>query len=293
MEAEEMIQRTDFLQIISNFDFNIYFHKDKKPGGKTRLVEHDGYNSWCTDPTDSYWEFDIELAGYYNFSEYGEFLQKKLDEFKESHDIKYLRQYSRADCYDLLINEKEKLELLKKGFFNQSLMNEVNNYGTLVYTDYNYYNINNSDPDKFCEDDFNINLGVSAYLVKKEEKIVQAINFLNIKLEWLKLSTDELFSEAKKNSIISVMDNKLIWCKSDTDLLELVTALLEMKAINNSQNNLSRKEAIDIFSKIFGIEIKDAESKLSRATVRKKEISPFLKALKESFDNYANKEELK
>ena len=85
------------------------------------------------------------------------------------------------------------------------------------------------------------------------------------------------------------MDTKFIdltWCKTDTALLELVTALVEMKAISNSQNNLTRKEAIETFSKIFGIEIKDAESKLSRATERKRDVYHSLTALKESFDNY-------
>ena len=116
---------------------------------------------------------------------------------------------------------------------------------------------------------------------------------LNKKIEWVKLSNEQSFIVNSTMNEISISNNHLVWSKSDTALLELVTALMEMKAINNSHNNLSRKDAIDIFSRIFGREIKDAESKLSRATERKKDISPFLTTLKESFDNYAIKKEQK
>jgi hypothetical protein len=90
----------------------------------------------------------------------------------------------------------------------------------------------------------------------------------------------------------NIKKKTLIWCKSDTALLELIAALMEIKAVNNHQNNLTRKEAIDTFSKLFGIEIKDAESKLSRATERKRDVS-FPTALKESFDNYVIRKDQK
>jgi hypothetical protein len=83
----------------------------------------------------------------------------------------------------------------------------------------------------------------------------------------------------------------LEWNKSDTDFLELVTALLETKSISNGIGNLSRKDAIKILSEMFNIEIKDPESKLTRATSRKKDVSPYLTSLKVAFDNYAIKKE--
>lgn len=78
----------------------------------------------------------------------------------------------------------------------------------------------------------------------------------------------------------------LVWNKRDTDLLELITALVESRSIQNSTGSLTRTEAISTFQKIFGIEIKDAESKLSRATERKKSLTPFLDDLKLSFEQY-------
>jgi hypothetical protein len=83
----------------------------------------------------------------------------------------------------------------------------------------------------------------------------------------------------------------LFWNKSDTALLELITALLETRSISNIKGNLSRKEAIEQLSQMFNKEIKDPESKLTRATSRKKDISPYLASLKEAFDNYAIKKE--
>lgn len=81
----------------------------------------------------------------------------------------------------------------------------------------------------------------------------------------------------------------LKWLKSDTDLLELVTALYESKSINNESKDLTRKDAILLFSQIFNLDIKDVESKLVRATERKKDTSPFLGMLKKEFDDYSQK----
>ncbi len=79
----------------------------------------------------------------------------------------------------------------------------------------------------------------------------------------------------------------LIWQKNDTDLLELVTALYESGSITNPTKDLTRKEAINAFMQFFGMEIKDAESKLSRATSRKKDVSQYLTNLKTTFEDYA------
>ena len=81
--------------------------------------------------------------------------------------------------------------------------------------------------------------------------------------------------------------NTLIWQKNDTDLLELVTALFESGSITNSTKDLTRKEAINAFMGFFGMEIKDAESKLSRATSRKKDVAQYLSNLKTTFEDYA------
>jgi len=81
------------------------------------------------------------------------------------------------------------------------------------------------------------------------------------------------------------------WEASDTDLLELIVALVESGSLQNSTKSILRKEVIEFFSEIFGLEIKDAESKLSRATDRKKDLSPFLTKLKLNFEKYVQKKD--
>lgn len=91
------------------------------------------------------------------------------------------------------------------------------------------------------------------------------------------------------NQSIQPFKSELIWKKYDIDLLELITALMESGSINNKTMNLTRKDAIRIFEAFFNISIKDAESKLSKATARKKESSPFLNVLVKTFKDYSEK----
>jgi hypothetical protein len=87
---------------------------------------------------------------------------------------------------------------------------------------------------------------------------------------------------------------KLKWNRNDVDLLEFVTALHRSGAINNEAGNLTRAGAIEFFENLFGIEIKDAESKLSKATDRKRSRHPFLDELVKQFAAYCeDKDSLK
>jgi hypothetical protein len=288
MEIEDVDIRGKFIEILSNFNFNIIFHNDVKIGNKTTLIDEGEFLTWQSLPDDEYYEFDIEIDGCSDSSSYGEYLSKLFEKYQGINDIKLLKQYSKADCFDLLSREVDKLKILLEGFFHFGVNNKVNNYGTPNFTSHQKYVLNYSDFDKYSEDDFNIKSAGYPFIEQKEVIINQVINFLEKKLEWLRYSNEQSFAIGNKINDSEIMDNKLVWNKNDTDLLELVTALYEMKAINNSQNNLTRKEAIAIFSKIFDRDIKDAESKLSRATDRIN-VSSFLTNLKESFEDYAKK----
>ena len=83
------------------------------------------------------------------------------------------------------------------------------------------------------------------------------------------------------------------WEGTDTDLLELVTALVKSGKINNQTKNLKRSDAVTFFEKTFNLKIKNAESLLARATNRKNEQAPFLESLKQAFINYCRKKEEK
>ena len=117
--------------------------------------------------------------------------------------------------------------------------------------------------------------------------IKKILKYLSIRKEIIEGTDDYV----KAISELPTNIGNLIWNKTDTDLLELVTALIESGSIQNPTKDLTRKEAIEIFSQIFNVDIKDAESKLSRATERKKDLSPFLSKLKDSFETYVQKKD--
>ena len=87
--------------------------------------------------------------------------------------------------------------------------------------------------------------------------------------------------------------NTLKWSASDTDLLELLAALHKSDSIKRKDGKpLSRKELIEYFQNILGIEIKNMEVKLSRATSRNDK-TPFLDKLVMAFENYGEEKEEK
>lgn len=79
------------------------------------------------------------------------------------------------------------------------------------------------------------------------------------------------------------------WTRTDTDLLELIIALFESGAIQNTTRNLTQKEAIQIFSDFFGKEMKDQYKKLNAARNRKKEDPGFIIKLQQALDKYYQK----
>jgi hypothetical protein len=81
----------------------------------------------------------------------------------------------------------------------------------------------------------------------------------------------------------------LHWKKSDTDLLELIVALNEPGSIFCNNSAMTRKQIREFFENLFGMTIKDSESKLSKATDRKRDLAPFLTFLKQTFENYSKK----
>ncbi|MFH0757261.1 MAG: RteC domain-containing protein [Bacteroidota bacterium] len=104
----------------------------------------------------------------------------------------------------------------------------------------------------------------------------------------IKKSDDYVLEKEKESTY-----NNLLWTKSDTDILELVTALFEHGAIQNKTKDLTHKEAIKVFSDLFGIEVKDQYKKLNAARARKKEGPAFLERIQESLEAYYEKQDEK
>lgn len=291
----------DFLIEVAVFEFLIHVSQINDSGDRTfptynkDLVIRKNQHTW------DYKEFLVEINGIIDPNSYEFTLNELFEEFIKNHDKRILKKYSKSDCYDLLISEILILSELEEGFYS-SEDPDTNNQGVskepirklLGHLKCNEKILNNyGDTNRLIEIYPKIEIRISSYLGIKKAFIAKAIKFLHNKLEWLNYTRDEINVPQKAQPREAIQGNSLVWKKSDTDLLELITALMEIKAINNIDHNLTRKDAIEIFSKVFGREIKDAESKLSRATERKKDISPFLSLLKESFDNYAIRKEQK
>ncbi len=84
------------------------------------------------------------------------------------------------------------------------------------------------------------------------------------------------------------------WSKTDTDLIELITALFHSDSIKRRDNKpLTRKELIEYFTDIFDMQLKHAESKLSRTSERKKSRTQYIDLLKSTFENYIEEKDEK
>jgi RteC protein len=75
--------------------------------------------------------------------------------------------------------------------------------------------------------------------------------------------------------------------------VELLTSIYQNNSIERKDGkSLTRKELMDYFQELFGMEIKDVEVKLARATNRNDK-TPFLDRLTTAFENYAEEKEEK
>ena len=89
------------------------------------------------------------------------------------------------------------------------------------------------------------------------------------------------------------ISNPYKWAMYDTDFLELFTALYQNECIERKDGkSFSRKELLDYFQGILGLDIKDVESKLTKAGNRN-EKTPFLDDLKSAFEIFVEQKEKK
>jgi hypothetical protein len=86
----------------------------------------------------------------------------------------------------------------------------------------------------------------------------------------------------------NTFEPNLRWEKHDVDLMELIVALKESNSIKIKEGKNNRTDIVNQFEHFFDFKLKDAESKLSRATDRQN-TSPFLKMLQDSFIAYSRK----
>jgi hypothetical protein len=95
----------------------------------------------------------------------------------------------------------------------------------------------------------------------------------------------ELFEQDTKRS------PKLFWTRTDTDLIELITALRNLNAIKSEDGNLTMKQFLEIFEVLLNRPIKGASVKLSKIKYRKGRPVVFLQELSESILNDRSRNE--
>lgn len=98
----------------------------------------------------------------------------------------------------------------------------------------------------------------------------------------------------EKNPIIiqNIVESPYKWNSSDTDFLELFAALYQNQSIARTDGKpLTRKEMQEYFQNIMSLNIKDVEGKLTKATNRKLNMTPFIDSIKAAFETYAKDKE--
>ena len=127
------------------------------------------------------------------------------------------------------------------------------------------------------------------FLARKIRSIQNRFKLIHSGVKTPIQNSSEVFTE----NFPSEMENdRLIWNKSDTDLLELITALFETKAIRSSSGKFNKKDLQLRFEKLFNHSIKGAGSKLTRARDRKTESAIFMDELKTAFSNYVARKDI-
>jgi hypothetical protein len=131
-----------------------------------------------------------------------------------------------------------------------------------------------------------------------EEFLVRKIRSVHVRIKLLQSNfnfSHAIFekNESRKSDQLELIENdSLVWNRSDTDLLELITALYESKSIISKNGKFTKKQLQTIFERLFHHTIKDAGSKLTRARDRKTETAVFMEELKNAFSNYVSKKDI-
>lgn len=128
-----------------------------------------------------------------------------------------------------------------------------------------------------------VDFSLSQYWIIQIEALKQLVDTINSRITIIQNTDDYV------KAIESAESGKLIWLKTDTDLLELIVALHESGSLQNISKNISQKESIRIVASLFNRDIKDIHKKLNAARNRKKEDSTFLSKLQASLDEYYQK----
>jgi hypothetical protein len=272
--------------------FQLDYVAEKYEGRPDCLLPPDPYDRrgvwvWGINEDLDFWDFDISINNY-----------KILNVTENDYKIEY--SSALTDIYASLGEEIENLIeknadqkannlfLLKTKKILEQFRNRY--YDIHIIDDdmlplngiwHNSIELVPNDKKKHLPDIAYIKAIISTFLKQQKQFIDKALILIDDFTEMIKV--ESMTSQSKMVGL----QNTLQWKKSDTDLLELIVALNESGSIFSNNTAMTRKQTIEFFEILFGKSLKDAESKLSRATERKDK-SPYLSFLKQTFENYSD-----
>lgn len=152
---------------------------------------------------------------------------------------------------------------------------------------YTYYKTKSTHLDRrfFLRNRHNIRLRLEPYLIDFDLAQTTSHCFKQSEMmaydelsTYIKQHLTEMHTSPKKNDPYEGPNSKLIWTTEKRDLIELIYALHEAKAINHGQ--IAIQELINKFSYFFDIELTNAYNEFYKAKRRKSSITRFLDELR-------------
>jgi hypothetical protein len=286
------------LDRLLDLTFYLDYWESKNPSGRpivlgpVSLGKNIGILEWLSNKDLDFWNFDISINDYH-----------LRDILNTEDNILYTSKLS--DIYASLIEELEG-NLEKNADYNKNKIFLIRAQKSIKQFQNRYYDIQIIQ--SYDESVIPLN-GIwhnSVKLVSSDEKkhlpeieFTKSVisQFLRQQKQFVDKAREliegylEIITESRKvnSDITKSIQTGLQWKKSDTDLLELIVALHASGSIYFNNLPMTRKQTIEFFENLFGITIKDPESKLSRATERKKDPAPYLSFLRQTFENYSKK----
>jgi hypothetical protein len=217
------MERSKFIEVLTDLTFWIYFHDEKYPKGK--IFWNNKTRTWGFDESKDYWNFDIQFNSLRNGfvidnwykNDYKEFLEYWLTDFIKQNDVSYLSSISQSECFDLLNQEVVKLNQIYKHFYTKIFIDEDNSdesYELLWHYNLDLKIANDDEIEKLYKEkgDRFFNEQISSYLFRKKDVIEQVINLLNIKIQWSnrELAIKTSRPKVNKDQSLKFVDNKLL-----------------------------------------------------------------------------------
>lgn len=299
MEYKQDAENTFFIEL-TNTDIVVKYNHESAINGVPIFDGDD--DSYTISPIKPVTEFELLLQLFTPFSisindtffsppempfvgdnKYSKYINRLSDEFISEIEQNIQLRINTWMILNYLNKLKYRLNEIKSNYIKEDSYSKSFSVHNTVYENFNikinddYTNSGNISP----HEKFWVNYALSYYWRIQLESIQKILDSVELGIDTIKSSDDYV----NPQKIIDKPGN-LIWNKSDTDLLELIVALLETQSLSSKDYSLTRKDLVFLFSQFFGREIKDFESKLTRATERKKDTSPYLTKLKLAFENY-------